>query len=117
MEAYKRGSHTVWDCKYHLVWATKYRYPVLGGDVGVRCRELLRETAAAHEMVIHAGSVNRDHVHMLLSIPPSLSVSRAVQYLKGRSSHKLLSEFGILRKRYWGQHLWAGAIGLRAAET
>jgi putative transposase len=107
MEAYERASHTVWDCKYHLVWATKYRYPVLGGDVGVRCRELLRETAAAHEMIIHAGSVNRDHVHMLLSIPPSLSVSRAVQYLKGRSSHKLLSEFGILRKRYWGQHLWA----------
>jgi putative transposase len=58
-------------------------------------------------MVIHAGSVNRDHVHMLLSIPPQLSVSRAVQYLKGRSSHKLLSEFGSLRKRYWGQHLWA----------
>src|SRR5436853_7610184 len=47
------------------------------------------------------------HVHRLLSIPPSLSVSRAVQYLKGRSSHKLLSEFASLRKRYWGQHLWA----------
>ena len=62
MEAYKRGSHTVWDCKYHLVWVTKYRYPVLGGDVGPRCRELLRETATAHEMVIHAGAVNRDHV-------------------------------------------------------
>ena len=86
---------------------TKYRYAVLGGDVGQRCRELLRETARAHEMVVHAGSINRDHVHMLLSIPPSLSVSRAVQYLKGRSSHKLLSEFGTLRKRYWGQHLWA----------
>src|ERR1017187_4309383 len=73
MEAYKRGSDTVWDCKYHLVWITKYRYPVLGGDVGIRCRELLRETARAHEMVIHAGSVNRDHVHLLVSIPPSLS--------------------------------------------
>lgn len=107
MEASKRGSHTVWDCKYHLVWVTKYRYPVLGGDVGIRCRELLRETARAYELVIHAGSVNRDHVHLLMSIPPSLSVSRAVQYLKGRSSHKLLSEFGVLRKRYWGQHLWA----------
>src|ERR1700692_934049 len=106
MEAYKGGSHTVWDCKYHLVWVTKYRYPVLGGDVGIRCQELLRETARAHEMVIHAGSVNRDHVHLLVSIPPRLSVSRAVQYLKGRSSYKLLSEFGILRKRYWGQHLW-----------
>ena len=90
-----------------VVWVTKYRYAVLGGDVGNRCRELLRETARAHEMMIHAGSINRDHVHMLLSIPPNLSVSRAVQYLKGRSSHKLLSEFGILRKRYWGQHLWA----------
>ena len=58
-------------------------------------------------MVVHAGSINRDHVDMLLSIPPRLSVSRAVQHLKGRSSHKLLSEFGVLRKRYWGQHLWA----------
>ena len=67
----------------------------------------LRETVRAHEMVVHAGSVNRDHVHMLLSIPLHLSVSRAVQYLRGRSSHKLLSEFWILRKRYWGQHLWA----------
>ncbi|MGX5805888.1 transposase [Bradyrhizobium sp. Arg314] len=57
MEAYKRGSHTVWDCKYHLVWVTKYRYAVLGGDVGNRCRELLRETAQAHEMVVHAGSI------------------------------------------------------------
>ena len=117
MEAYKRGSHTVWDCKYHLVWVTKYRYQVLGGDVGQRWRELLRETARAHEMVVHAGSINRDHVHMLLSIPPSLSVSRAVQYLKGRSSHKLLSEFGALRKRYWGQICGRGDIGLRAAAT
>ena len=58
-------------------------------------------------MVIHAGSINRDHVHMLLSIPPSLSVSREVQNLKGRSSHKLLSEFASLRKRYWDHNLWA----------
>jgi putative transposase len=72
-----------------------------------RIAQLLRETARAHDIVIHAGAVNRDPIHMLLSIPPSLSVSRAVQHLKGRSSHKLLSEFGILRKRYWGQHLWA----------
>jgi len=102
MESYKRGSHTVWDCEYHVVWVTKYRYPVLGSDVGQRCRELLRETARAHEMVAHAWSINRDHVHIFPSIPPSLSVSRAVQYLKGRSSHKLLAEFASLRKRYWG---------------
>ena len=107
MEGYKRGSNTVWECKYHLVWSTKYRHQVLGGDIGYRCRELLFETARAHEVEIYAGSINRDHVHMLAAIPPDLSVARAVQYLKGRSSHKLLSEFALLRKRYWGQHLWA----------
>jgi putative transposase len=106
MKDYKRGSHTIWDCKYHLVWVTKYRYTVLIGDVGLRCRELLREIARSQEMPIYAGSVNRDHVHLLIGIPPQLSVSR-VQFLKGKSSHKLLSEFPVLRKRYWGQHLWA----------
>ncbi len=107
MESCKRGGRTVWGCKYHLVWITKYRYQVPGGDVGQRCRELVRETARAHEMVIHAGSVNRDHTHLLLSIPPTLPVSRAVQYLMGRSAHERLSEFGILLKRYRGRHLWA----------
>lgn len=107
MENYKRGSHTVWGCKYHLVWTTKYRYQVLSGEVGQRCRELLREIAISKEMLIYAGSINRDHVHMLIGIPPQLLVSRAVQYLKGKSSHRLLSEYKQLKKRYWGQHLWA----------
>ncbi len=107
MQDYKRGAHSVWDLKYHLVWTTKYRYQVLGGDVGLRCRELLRDIARSKEMQIYAGSINRDHVHMLISIPPQLSVSRAVQYLKGKSSHRLLTEFRSLKKRYWGQHLWA----------
>jgi len=102
----------MWDCKYHLAWVTKYRHRVLGGDVGNRCRELLGEPARAHEMVVHAGAINRDHVHMLLSIPPNLSVSRAVQHLKGRSSHKLLSEFRILRKRYWASTFGTGGAGL-----
>ena len=84
----------------HLVWTTKYRYKVLSDDVGHRCRELLREIARNKEMTIYAGSINRDHVHMLLGAPPQLSVSRAVQYLKGKSSHKLLSEYKRLRKMY-----------------
>ena len=107
MQDDKRSGHSVWDCKYHLVWTTKYRYEVLGGEVGQRCRELLREIARSKEMTIYAGSINRDHVHMLIGIPPNLSVSRAVQYLKGKSSHRLLTEYERLRKRYWGQPLWA----------
>ena len=61
---YKAGSHTIWDCKNDVVWVTKYRYAVLGGDVGLRCRELLREITRSQEMIIYAGWVNRDHVHM-----------------------------------------------------
>src|SRR5258706_4941552 len=98
MQTAKSGSHTIWDCKYHLVWITKYRYPVLVGDVGNRARALLREIARANEMTIYAGAINREHVHMLVSIPPNVSVSRAVQFLKGKSSHKLLREFAGLRK-------------------
>ncbi len=48
-----------------------------------------------------------DHVHILALVPPSISISKAVQYIKGISSRKLLQEFALLRKRYWGQHLWA----------
>ena len=111
MKDYKKGSHTVWDCKYHLVWITKYRYPVLVGNeprgVGHRARELLRENAYSLELTIYAGAISREYVHMRLSIPPHLSVSRAVQFLKGKRSHKLLSEFPSLSERYWDQHLWA----------
>jgi len=106
MRDYKSGSPAVWDCKFHLVWITKYRYPVLVGDVWLRVREFLREIARSPEMTIYAGAINRDHIDMLVSIPPNVSVSRAVRFLKGKSSHRLLSEFTALKKRYWGQHLW-----------
>jgi putative transposase len=56
MQDYKRGSHTIWDCKYHLVWVTKYRYPILVGDVGQRAPELLGEIARSNEMTIYTGS-------------------------------------------------------------
>jgi putative transposase len=114
MEAYKCGSLTVWNSKY--IWSGAKIPAGRCLVVRSRYRELLREMARPHEMAVHDGSINRDHVHMLMSIPPNLSVSRAVQHLKGRSSNKLLSEFGILRKHYWGQHLWT-RYGLNASRT
>ena len=101
MENYKKESHTVWDCKYHLVWTTRYRYEVLGRGVGLRCRELLREIAQSNEVTVYADSINRDYVPMLIGILPNILVSKTVQYLKGKSSHKLLSEYSRLRRRYW----------------
>ena len=107
MVDYRKGGHTRYDLKYHLVWITKYRYPVLRGDIALRARDLIREICQSREVLIIRGSLAPDHVHILVSSPPSLSVSKLVQYVKGRSSHKLQREFPSLRKRYWGQHLWA----------
>ena len=104
---YKKGSHTVYDIEYHFVWATKYRYKVLKGQIAERLREILRQGCQAHGLTIIRGNVGRDHVHMLLSCPPTLAPSKIMQLLKGRSSKMMQEEFEELRKRYWGQHLWA----------
>ena len=104
---YKTSGHAIYDIQYHLVWCTKYRYPVLRGEIGERCRDLLRQIAMAREVTIIRGSLAPDHIHMLVAAPPGIAPSKLVQYLKGRSSRKLQMEYDRLRKRYWGQHLWA----------
>ena len=91
---YRKGSHSIYDLKYHIVFCTKYRYRVLTGQVADRTREIIREICATNYIDIVSGSMSPDHVHLLLSIPPSISVSKAVQYIKGKSSRKLLQEFG-----------------------
>ena len=107
MTEYRTGSHTVYDIQYHLVWCTKYRFPVLQGEIAERARELIRQTCASREIRILQGHVSKDHIHLLVSCPPGLSPANLAQYLKGRSSRMLQDEFSHLKKRYWGQHLWA----------
>ena len=122
MAQYRTGSHTVYDIKYHFVWITKYRYKVLQGNIAIRLRELLRQGCEAKGLEIVRGSISKDHVHMLLSCPTTLSPSQIAQYLKGRSSHLLQDEFPELKKRYWDQHMWArgyfcGTVGAVDEET
>ena len=107
MVEYRHSAHAVWDIKYQLVWITKYGYKVLRGEVAERARDLLRQICQAREVVIIGGAVSPDHIHMLVSSPGHLAPAKLVQYLKGRSSRRLQEEFPHLRKRYWGQHLWA----------
>lgn len=104
---YRKGSHTVYNIEYHLVWVTKYRYHILTGDIQIRARELIRQICQAHDLNILKGHVSKDHIHLLVSAPPHHAVSYLMQKLKGRSSRLLQQEFPHLRKRYWGQHLWA----------
>src|SRR3954463_13873259 len=89
-----------------LFWITKYRYKILRGDVAERARDLIRQICESRELKIIRGAVSPDHIH-LMAAPPHLAPSKIVQYIKGRSSRQLQEEFPQLRKRYWGQHLWA----------
>ena len=107
MKEYRSGAHTIYDLKYHLVWVTKYRYKVLRGDIALRTREIVRQICMAKEITIVKGHVSVDHLHLFVSVPPRMSVAQLVQYIKGKSSRVLQQEFSELRKRYWGQHLWA----------
>ena len=107
MAGYTSGSHTVHDIKYHFIWVTKYRYKILKGEIAKQVRELIRQGCEARGMTIITGSVGNDHIHLLLSCPTDLAPSKIAQYLKGRSSKLLQDSFPELKKRYWGQHMWA----------
>jgi len=107
MQLYRHGTHTLFDLKYHLVWCTKYRRPILVGKVGLRVRDLIREICATHSIQIIRGHVSNDHLHLFIAMPPQISVSKIAQYLKGKTSRKLLTEYPNLRKQFWGQHIWA----------
>lgn len=105
-ERYRKGAHTVLELQYHFVWKTKYSYPVLRGDIALRLRDLIKEVCHQQEMAVVRGNVRANHVHVLVSAPSHLSPAKMAQYLKGRTSYRLLREFPDLRKRYWGSHLW-----------
>ena len=104
---YRTGSHTKYKIEYHFVWVTKYRYQVFQGDIAVRLRELVRQTCGFFEIEIIRGVVSNDHVHILVSAPPTMSPSDIMRRVKGRTSAKLFEEFPYLKKRYWGRHFWA----------
>ena len=104
---YRYGSHTAYNIECHFVWVTKYRYQVLKGDVAFKLRELVRQTCEAFEIRILSGVVSKDHVHLLVSAPPTMAPSEIMRRIKGRSATKLFEEFPGLKKRYWGRHFWA----------
>lgn len=92
MREYRRAAHAVYALPYHFVLITKDRKPVLRSDVGTEVRDLIREICRTLDMEILQGHVRPDHVHLLLSVPPHLAPSRAMQAIKGKTSHHLLQD-------------------------
>ena len=85
----RKLSHVQCDIEYHIVWTTKYRYPVLKGKIAERTRYLIRQGCNSRSVTIIKGSISKDHIHLLVSCLPSLSVSKLVQQLKGETSRTL----------------------------
>ena len=106
MAEYRHSAHATYDLKYHVIWITKYRHKILRGRIAERACDLIRQICQSRDVIVVRGAVSPDHIHMLVSAPPQLAPMKLVQYIKGRSSRRQ-EEFPELRKRYWGQHLWA----------
>ena len=111
MSEYRYGGHTVSRLTVHLVLVTKYRYKVLTGDIQKSCRELLIQVCDTDDVRILSGVVSKDHIHMHIEYPPSVSISNLVKRMKGRASRLLQKEYTELSKRYWGKHLWGIGYG------
>ena len=100
-------SHTKWECKYHLVFIPKYRKKALYGALRQQLGDLLRQLAMQRESRIEEGHLMRDHVHMLVSIPPKYSVSQVVGYLKGKSAIHIARTFMGKPRNFTGESFWA----------
>jgi putative transposase len=107
VDEFQSLSHTVWECKYHVVWIPKYRRKVLYGELRKHLGSILRELAMQRESKIVEGHLTKDHIHMLISIPPKYSVAQVVGFIKGKSAIQIARTFGGRKRNFTGQHFWA----------
>jgi len=104
---FRRLSHTIYECKYHLVFCPKYRRPILKDEIREYVRgeigNLLRQKEGIEIMEMN---VQSDHIHLVVWIPPKYAVSAVMGYLKGKLAIRLLQKYERLGKQFWGRHLW-----------
>jgi putative transposase len=105
---FKKLAHSLYECKYHIVFCPKYRYKILQGEVReYATQQIYRLCDQKDGVEVLEVNVQADHVHVVLSIPPKYAVSEMTGYLKGKLALRLFDKFPELRKRYWGQHVWS----------
>ena len=107
MDDYESLSHSVWDCKYHVVFIPKYRKKTLYGELRQRLGDVFRTLAKQKECQVVEGHLMPDHVHMLISIPPKYSVAQGIGYIKGKSAIHVARTFFDHKRNFVGQHFWA----------
>ena len=108
MGKYRRLSHVVYQCTYHVVWVPKYRYRILTGAVAELMDRDIRMLCEWKDVEVLELNVQVDHIHALFSIPPKISISTFMGFLKGKLAIKVMKSYPRLRKKpYWGNHFWA----------
>ena len=105
---FKKLSHTLYECKYHIVMCPKYRHRIFKDEIAEYAKQQLYGLCRQKELMeLLELNVLADHIHLVVSIPPKYSVSAIMGYLKGKLSIRLFQKYERLGKRYWGQHLWS----------
>ena len=100
-------AHTTWNCKYHIVFAQKYRRQIIYGKYKASIGQILRLLCERKGVEIHEAEACPDHIHMLVSIPPKLSISSFMGYLKGKSSLMIFDRHANLKYKFGNRHFWS----------
>ena len=118
MSRFRKLSHALWHCQYHIVWVPKYRLRILTGQLAEEANNCIRAFSEHLKCEVIELNVQNDHIHILVMIPPKLAVSKYVGTVKGRTAIRIFNRFRHLKhKPYWGNHFWtkgycADTIGL-----
>jgi putative transposase len=105
---FRRLSHTIWHCQYHIVWVPKYRFRILVGEVALSVQSGIQAICGFAGCEVVELNVQKDHVHLLVMVPPKVSISDLMGRVKGQTAMKVFRQFRQLRKKpYWGNHFWA----------
>ena len=108
MSRFRKLSHAIWHCQYHIVWVPKYRYRILKGAIRTEVENCIRALSDRLGAAVVELNVQEDHIHLLVMIPPKVSISDFMGTVKGRSAIRVLNKFKHLKKKpYWGNHFWA----------
>jgi len=108
MSIYRSAAHAKYDCRYHIIWIPKYRKKILLGKMKIRLQELINQRSEELRVIVLKGAIEPDHVHLYVSVPPSMSISKYVNLIKGMTSCLLRKEFKEeLKQFYWKPVLWA----------
>ncbi|MCF6334271.1 MAG: IS200/IS605 family transposase [Spirochaetales bacterium] len=108
MAKWKKLSHVVYKCSYHIVWCPKYRFKIMKGQVGKYLEQRIESLCEWKQVEILELNVMEDHIHMVVTIPPKLSISVIMGILKGKTAISLFKNYPALKKKpYWGNHFWS----------